>query len=107
MIGVSEPGSARIPALAADLDIRTDLPCYRVWRKGELVEEPADIMAQWRDDLVAFVIGCSFSFEEALIEDGIPLRHVACGDNVAMYRTNVACAPQGPSPGRWSSRCGR
>jgi uncharacterized protein YcsI (UPF0317 family) len=99
VIGVSEPGSAAIPALAADLDIRTDLPRYRVWRNDELVEEPESISRVWRDDLVAFVIGCSFSFEEALIEDGIRLRHIACGDNVAMYRTSIACQPAGPFAG--------
>jgi uncharacterized protein YcsI (UPF0317 family) len=99
VIGVSEPGSPRLPALGADLDIRTDLPRYRVWRDGELIDEPADIRSVWRDDLVAFVIGCSFSFEEALIEDGIPLRHVACGRNVAMWRTSIACQPAGPFAG--------
>ena len=65
-----------IPALGIDLDIRTDLPRYRVWRDGEVVEEPTDIMAHWRDDLVAFVIGCSYSFEEALLADGLPIRHI-------------------------------
>ena len=99
LIGVSEPGDPRVPALGADLDIRTDLPRYRVWRDGALVEEPRDITAWWRDDLVAFVIGCSFSFEEALLENGIPLRHIACGSGVAMYRTSVACAPAGPFAG--------
>lgn len=99
VIGLSEPGDRRVPALGETIDLATDLPRYRVWRKGELVEEPTDIARLWRDDLVAFVIGCSFSFEEALIEDGIPLRHVACGQNVAMYRTNIACAPAGPFAG--------
>jgi uncharacterized protein YcsI (UPF0317 family) len=95
VVGVSEPGDPRVPALGADLDIRTDLPRYRVWRDGALVDEPTDVTAHWRDDLVAFVIGCSFSFEEALVEDGIELRHLSCGANVAMYRTNIACAPAG------------
>src|SRR4029450_12142068 len=67
IIGMSEVGDPKIPALGVDLDIRTDLPRYRIWRDGEVVEEPTDIMAHWRDDLVAFVIGCSFSFEEALL----------------------------------------
>ena len=99
VIGISEPGSARIPALGDDLDILTDLPRYRVWKNGELVEEPTDIRHVWRDDLVAFVIGCSFSFEQALLEDGIPLRHIASGDNVAMWRTSIQTAPAGPFSG--------
>lgn len=95
VIGMSEPGDPRIPALADDLDIRTDLPRYRVWRDGELIDEPTDIKRVWRDDLVAFVIGCSFSFEEALMADGIPLQHIERGRNVAMWRTNIDCAPAG------------
>src|SRR5581483_4846064 len=75
LIGVGEPGDPRLPALGADLDIRTDLPRYRVWRDGELVGEPADLNAVWRDDLVSFVIGCSFSFEEALLSNDVPVRH--------------------------------
>jgi uncharacterized protein YcsI (UPF0317 family) len=99
VIGLSEPGDPRIPALGADLDLRTDLPRYRVWREGALVDEPTEIAQYWRDDLVAFALGCSFSFEEALIEDGIPLRHVERGVNVAMWRTNIDCAPAGPFAG--------
>src|SRR5882762_6424829 len=64
LLGVSEAGDPAIPALGADLDIRTDIPRYRVWRDGVLVGEPRDITALWRDDLVGFVLGCSFSFEE-------------------------------------------
>jgi uncharacterized protein YcsI (UPF0317 family) len=99
VIGIGEPGGHAIEALGADLDLRTDLPRYRVWRDGVCVDEPTDVRDWWRDDLVAFVIGCSFSFEEALIEDGVPLRHVACGSNVAMYRTSIDCAPAGPFSG--------
>jgi uncharacterized protein YcsI (UPF0317 family) len=95
LIGVSDPGNPRIPALGLDLDIRTDLPGYRVWKDGELVEETADVAKWWREDLVAFVIGCSYSFEEALVEDGIPLRHIDQRLRVPMYRTNIACAPAG------------
>jgi uncharacterized protein YcsI (UPF0317 family) len=62
LLGVSDPGSPYVPALGADLDIRTDLPRYRVWRDGEVADEPTEIGAVWRDDLVAFVIGCSFTF---------------------------------------------
>ncbi len=99
IIGLAEPGSPHVPALGADLDLRTDLSGYRVWKNGICVDEPTDITSWWRDDLVAFVLGCSFSFEEALIEDGIPLRHVACGDNVAMYRTSILTSPAGPFSG--------
>jgi uncharacterized protein YcsI (UPF0317 family) len=99
LIGVSEPGDPRIPALASDLDIRTDLPRYRVWREGEPVDEPGDILRWWRSDLVAFVLGCSFSFEEALMEAGVPVRHIECGTNVPMYRTSIECAPAGPFAG--------
>lgn len=99
IIGMSEVGDPRIPALGIDLDIRTDLPRYRVWRAGELAAEPTDIMTHWRDDLVAFVIGCSFSFEEALIADGLKIRHIEEKRNVPMYRTNVPCASAGPFAG--------
>src|SRR5438874_13531282 len=99
IIGMSDVGDPRIPALGLDLDIRTDLPRYRVWRDGEVVEEPTDIMAHWRDDLVAFVIGCSFSFEEALMADDLPIRHIECGVRVPMYRTNIACESAGPFAG--------
>jgi uncharacterized protein YcsI (UPF0317 family) len=99
LIGVSDVGSPHVPELGEDFDIRTDVPRYRVWRDGELVEEPDSVESWWRPDLVSFVIGCSFTFEEALLADGIPLRHVACGANVAMYRTNVPTRPAGPFHG--------
>ena len=99
IIGMSEVGDPRIPSLGLDLDIRTDVPRYRVWRDGEAVEEPLDIKAHWRDDLVAFVIGCSFSFEEALLADDIPIRHIEQNVRVPMYRTNIACKSAGPFAG--------
>ena len=99
LIGVSAPGDWRVPTLADDLDIRTDLPRYRVWRNGELVAEPESLNEFWRDDLVTFVLGCSFSFEEALSAEGIELRHMTCGSNVPMYRTSIATAAAGPFHG--------
>src|SRR3954468_16138107 len=93
IIGMSDVGNPRIPALGLDLDIRTDIPRYRVWRDGEVVDEPTDIMAHWRDDLVAFVIGCSFSFEEALMADDLPIRHIEQNVRVPMYRTSIPCQP--------------
>jgi uncharacterized protein YcsI (UPF0317 family) len=95
VLAVSEAGDPGLPTLGKDLDIRTDLPRYRVWRDGELVSEPTDVRDFWRDDLVSFAIGCSFSFEEALVENGIEVRHIARGSNVPMYRTNVQCVPAG------------
>jgi uncharacterized protein YcsI (UPF0317 family) len=100
VLGVTEAGDPRLPALGEDLDLRTDLPKYRVWRNGEMVEEPTDISHLWRDDLVGFAIGCSFSFEEALLEDGIEVRHIACDSNVPMYRTNIDCVPAGVFHGK-------
>ena len=99
VLAVSGPGDPRLPGLGEDLDIRSDLPRYRVWRRGELVEEPLDLFHVWRDDLVSFALGCSFSFEQALLEDGVELRHLTCGSNVPMYRTNIPCASAGPFAG--------
>src|SRR5215469_3560813 len=108
VLAVSEPGDPRLPGLGADLDVRTDLPRYRVWRGGELVEEPADVRHVWRDDLVTFALGCSFSFEQALADEGIELRHLTCGTNVPMYRTSIPCVPARCEPTlaavTWSSR---
>jgi uncharacterized protein YcsI (UPF0317 family) len=99
LLEVSQPGDWRLPLLADDLDIRTDLTRYRVWQNGNIVDEPTDIHRWWRDDLVTFAIGCSFSFEEALIENGIELRHITNGCAVSMYRTNIETAPAGPFRG--------
>lgn len=95
LIGISEPGSPMIPSLAADLDIRTDLPSYRVWESGALVAETGDVRDYWRDDLVTFVLGCSYSFEEALLQDGLPIHHLDNDRRVSMYRTNLPCTPAG------------
>lgn len=99
LLAVSDVGSTAFPALGADLDVRTDVPCYRVWRHGELVDEPLDVRAHWRDDLVSFAIGCSFSFEEALLAEGIEVRHIARGCNVPMYRTSIPTQAAGPFAG--------
>lgn len=99
LLAVTEPGQPGVPQLGADIDLRTDLPRYRVWRHGELVAEPTDIRDLWRDDLVSFVIGCSFSFEQALLDAGLPVRHIEQKRNVPMYRTNIATTPAGPFSG--------
>jgi uncharacterized protein YcsI (UPF0317 family) len=94
IVEVLEPGSVE-PICAPGGDVRSDLPGYRVYEDGVLSQELTDIRSLWRDDFVTFLIGCSFSFEDALMEGGIPLRHVQKGVNVAMYRTNLACLPAG------------
>ncbi len=95
VLGVSEPGAVGIAGLAQDLDLRRDLPRYRVWRDGALAAEPTEVADVWRDDLVAVALGCSFGFEAALDAAGLTPRHMALGQNVPMYRTNIACAPAG------------
>jgi len=98
LLDVTDPGSPRT-ALAPDADLRTDLPRYRVWQDGELVDEPTDVSDVWRPDLVSFLIGCSFSFETALLEAGVPVRNIEQGRNVSMYRTNIPCRPAGQFSG--------
>ncbi|MGW6569238.1 putative hydro-lyase [Streptomyces sp. NPDC054975] len=81
--------------LAPGADLRTDIPRYRVWEHGRLVDEPTEVTAYWRGDLVSFLIGCSFTFEASLATAGVPLRHVDQGRNVSMYVTDRACRPAG------------
>lgn len=99
IIGMSEVGDPSIPALGLDLDIRTDIPQYVVWKDGEAIERPFEVTKHWRDDLVSFVIGCSYSFEEALLADDLPIRHIEQDVLVPMYRTNIACKSAGPFAG--------
>jgi uncharacterized protein YcsI (UPF0317 family) len=99
VLDVTDPGSPEPAELAPGADLRTDLPRYRVWRHGELTDEPSDVRAEWRDDLVAFLIGCSFTFERALLAEGLPVRHLEQGVNVPMYRTNRECKPAGSFSG--------
>jgi uncharacterized protein YcsI (UPF0317 family) len=94
VLDVTDAGSATT-VLAPDADLRTDLPRYRVWRHGVLDEEPTEVGHVWRADLVTFLIGCSFTFEAALAEAGVPLRHVEQGRAVPMYVTNRMCRPAG------------
>lgn len=95
LLDVLDCGAFQLPNLGQDIDIRSDVPAYRVWRDGILVEECNDIRSIWRDDLMTFILGCSFSFEQALIDDGIPLRHVQQGRNVAMFKTDIPTNPAG------------
>jgi len=98
VLATAGPGEWSLPTLGEGIDIRSDLPAYRVYRRGSVAVVP-DITALWRPDLVTFVIGCSFTFERALVEGGVALRHVTEGRNVAMYRTSIATRSVGPFGG--------
>lgn len=95
VLAIGDPGDPRLPTLGTDVDIRTDVPQYRVFENGKVVDAPHDLARWWRDDLVAFVLGCSFSFEQALVEANVPLRHIAEQKGVAMYRTSIQTTPAG------------
>jgi uncharacterized protein YcsI (UPF0317 family) len=103
VLAVGEPGDVALPSLGAGIDISRDLPRYRVWQNGVCVDEPTDVAALWaaatHGPWVAFVLGCSFSFEQALLDEGVPLRHVQQGRNVAMFRTSVPTHAAGPFNG--------
>src|ERR1700682_4851296 len=95
LIEVTDVGSPEPTGVAPGADLRTHLPRYRSYNDGVLADEVTDATPYWRDDLVAFLLGCSFTFEWALMEAGIPLRHVDRGCNVSLGETNVACRPAG------------
>jgi uncharacterized protein YcsI (UPF0317 family) len=95
VLDVTEPGNPEPKQIASKADLRTDLPRYCVYQHGELVDEPHDLHAWWRDDLVAFLLGCSFTFENALVQAGIPVRHLEACCNVPMYRTSIPCRSAG------------
>ncbi len=95
LLDVTEPGDHEPKFVAPGADLRTDLPAYRVWRDGRLADEPADVTVHWQADFVSFVIGCSFTFEAALLAANLPVRHIEQGVNVPMYETNRPCRSAG------------
>jgi len=95
IVGVAETGDPALPTLGPDIDIRHDLPRYRLYREGQFAEEVTDIASYWRDDMVTVALGCSFTFERALMAAGIPMRHVERDLTVPMYRTNLPLEPGG------------
>ena len=99
ILEVSEVGDRFFHTSSTDCDIANDFPRYRVYHDGVMVDDPTSVEDLWRDDLVAFLIGCSFSFESELIEAGIEMRHNPQGRNVSMYITNIACEPAGKMSG--------
>jgi uncharacterized protein YcsI (UPF0317 family) len=95
VLEVTEPGSPEPAEHAPGADLRTDVPRYCVWRDGRLTDQPTDVTEHWREDMVGFLIGCSFTFERALLADGLPIRHIEQGVNVPMYRTSWPCRSAG------------
>ena len=99
LIGLGAKGDPKLRDLG-DIDIRTDVPKYRVWEKGKIVDEPLDIKKYWNEDLVTFILGCSMSFELPLIEAGIEIQHIKNNTTVPMYRTSIDCEPVGQFLGK-------
>lgn len=99
LLDVTDPGDPTPRAAARDADLRTDLPAYRVYADGSMVEERTDLREVWRSDFVAFLLGCSFTFEAALLRAGVPIRHIECNRNVPMFITTQHCRPAGPFAG--------
>ena len=95
LLEVVEPGSVEPKQFAPGADLRVDIPKYRIYEHGEMSAEVEDVGEYWRDDLVSFLLGCSFSFESALIRAGIELRHISRGTNVSMFITNIQTTPAG------------
>ena len=95
ILEVSDVGSRELKYIAKGADIARDIPKYRVYEKGVMTGEYTDVSSFWRDDLVSFLIGCSFSFEADLLETGVPVRHIEEGRNVPMFITNIPCVPAG------------
>ncbi len=89
LLAMTEPGDPTLPGLGEGIDLRTDLPRYNVFRDGRLSEEVTDLRELWRDDFVGFALGCSYSFEDALLSAGLPLRHQELGVKVPLYRTSI------------------
>jgi uncharacterized protein YcsI (UPF0317 family) len=95
ILDVTDVGSAEPKLVAPGADLRFDIPKYRIYQAGQLLDEVVDIRQYWRDDLVAFLLGCSFTFEAALLKAGVPVRHIEENCNVPMYITNIPCIPAG------------
>lgn len=95
ILDVIEPGNFAPNGISTGADIRTDIPKYRIFKNGELVDEVNDILDYWSDDLVCFLIGCSFSFENALLNNNIDVRHITENCNVPMFKTNIDTTPAG------------
>ena len=99
LVGVTDTGDPFFRTLGDDIDVRTDLPAYNIYRNGDLALSRTDLSDLWQDDFVAFALGCSFTFERTLMAEGIGLDHIDSNRTVAMYRTSIATRPAGPFTG--------
>ncbi len=95
VLEVTDTGSPEPRLSAPGADLRTDVPKYRIYRDGHFAQEVTDLRDAWTPDLVAFLLGCSFTFESALLQAGIPVRHIEEGKNVSMFTTSIPCTPAG------------
>ena len=95
LLEVLEPGKYRTEFLSQDTDIRTDIPRYNIYRRGRLEDTAKEIKNRWQPDFVTFLLGCSFSFEEALMRAKVPVRHIEENKNVPMFISSIACKPAG------------
>lgn len=100
LTGVSDTGNPMMFTMGRDIDIRTDVPAYNIYRYGKLIGSQSDISDLWQDDLVVFALGCSFTFEQALLRAGIPVWHIAQNTTVPMFRSNIDTVPAGPFSGK-------
>ena len=100
LTGVSDTGNPKMTTLGRDIDIRTDVPAYNIYRDGRLAGSATDISDIWQDDLVAFALGCSFTFEHALLRAGLPVWHIENNTTVPMFRSNIETVPAGPFSGK-------
>ncbi len=100
LVAVGDTGNPMLPTLGPDIDIRTDVPRYRVFENGSFVAEPTDISDLWQPDFVTVALGCSFTFENALVRCDVPVRHMESGRNVPMFRSNLDLVPAGPFGGQ-------
>ncbi len=100
LVGASDTGDPILSTLGAEIDIRTDVPVYNIYRHGRLERSVTDISDLWENDFVAFALGCSFTFEAALMEAGIPLWHIDNDTTVPMFRSGIETVPAGPFGGR-------
>ncbi|WP_273709237.1 putative hydro-lyase [Leuconostoc mesenteroides] len=99
ILEVTEVGSRELQTLGNDIDVATDFPKYRIYRNGKMVDEYLSVVDFWREDLVSFLIGCSFSFEDLLVDAGIEIRHITEKANVAMFNTNIPLKQAGKFSG--------